>query len=104
MAGPGAAAAALTILDRCRTPPSHFDVQAVAEWVAREALNASSPYAPYLASMPTLRDASHTLSYESFPLAYLHLLQDGGPLVRAWVLRHAWEREMAVGSHGQLCN
>ncbi|GBF99152.1 hypothetical protein Rsub_12119 [Raphidocelis subcapitata] len=53
---------------------------AVAEWVAREALNASSPYAPYLASMPTLRDASHTLSYESFPLAYLHLLQDGGPL------------------------
>ncbi|GBF99151.1 hypothetical protein Rsub_12118 [Raphidocelis subcapitata] len=30
--------------------------------------------------MPTLRDASHTLSYESFPLAYLHLLQDGGPL------------------------
>jgi hypothetical protein len=31
--------------------------------------------------MPTLADARHTLSYESFPLAYLHLLQDGGPLV-----------------------
>jgi hypothetical protein len=71
--------------------------QSVAEWVAREALNASSPYAPYLASMPTLRDARHTLSYESFPLAYLHLLQDGGPLVGARV--GAWlEEGVGVGA------
>lgn len=54
------------------------DLLAVAEWLAREKLNASGAFAPYLASMPTLADARHTLSYESFPLAYLHLLQDGG--------------------------
>jgi hypothetical protein len=55
--------------------------QAVAEWMALEARNATSPYAPYLHFMPSLWDANHTLSYETFPLAYLHLLQDGGPLV-----------------------
>lgn len=60
----------------------HLRRQAVAEWLALEARNASSPHAPYLASLPMLTDVHHTLSYENFPPAYLHLLQDGGPLVR----------------------
>jgi hypothetical protein len=44
--------------------------------VAREAAKgAASPYAPYLDALPMVRDPLYTVSYESWPEEYLHLIQ-----------------------------
>ncbi|GBF94239.1 hypothetical protein Rsub_06509 [Raphidocelis subcapitata] len=44
--------------------------------IAREvAKGAASDYAPYLDALPMARDPLHTISYESWPLEYVHLIQ-----------------------------
>lgn len=45
------------------------------EHLAAAAADPASPHAPYFASMPTLADPRHTLSWESYPLELVHLLQ-----------------------------
>jgi hypothetical protein len=55
--------------------------KALGEHLALEAARKGSPFQPYFDSMPMLREPHNTLSWESFPLDYLHLLQ-AQPLVR----------------------
>ena len=43
--------------------------------VVRESRNKTARLAPYFAALPTLREARHTVSFEVFPLDYLHLIQ-----------------------------
>lgn len=49
----------------------------------REAANAGSYFAPYLNAVPVVRPPLTTLSFETFPSEYLHLLHNEA-MVRGW--------------------
>ncbi|KAI8469111.1 MAG: hypothetical protein J3K34DRAFT_514381 [Monoraphidium minutum] len=61
-------------------PPRWKSFVRLGEMLALEAADPSSRYRPYLQSMPTLSNPHATLTWESFPPEYMHLLQGAAPV------------------------
>ncbi len=76
----------------CRPAPP-ITRQELAERLALDYLDASGRHATYFAALPMLADARDTLSWESFPPPYLHLVQSPA-LVRIF-LGGRWARAVA---------
>lgn len=56
-------------------PPSlHITQPTAGVIVAKEALRQDSPWGPYLAALPMLKEWTHTTSFETFPVEYVHLI------------------------------
>ncbi|KAI8469112.1 MAG: hypothetical protein J3K34DRAFT_424771 [Monoraphidium minutum] len=57
-------------------PASYNDFAELGVITAREAAKKGGSFRPYLDALPMLRDPLHTISFETFPLEYLHLIQN----------------------------
>jgi len=58
-------------------PADYSDFAELGAIVAREVVKgADSRHAPYLAALPMAREALHTISFETFPTEYVHLIQN----------------------------
>lgn len=56
-------------------PATYDDFSELGATVALEAVNSSSKYAPYLNAVPAVLGAAHSVSFETFPPEYLHLIK-----------------------------
>lgn len=73
-----------------RFPADYSTFAELGELLAFENRRLQSPFRPYLDTLAKrLESPRHTLSWESYPVEYLHLLQDAAPLADNVITRQA---------------